>query len=127
MVALIVFANPLAATILNAVSIRFRQLPMDSRPPVFRFALRAASSTLNRTQQETAMAQCEKLEKCPFFNDQLSGMQSVANLMKDQFCFGDKSRCARYLVSTAGLPVPADLFPAEYERAVAICEKRSKK
>jgi hypothetical protein len=73
------------------------------------------------------MPQCEKLEKCPFFQDQMKGMESVANLMKEQFCLGDKSKCARYLVSSAGLPVPADLFPAEFERAVALCENRIRK
>jgi hypothetical protein len=72
------------------------------------------------------MSQCEKLENCPFFHDRMAGMRSVAGLMKEQFCLGDKSLCARYMVSSAGLPVPSDLFPAEYERAVEICEKRNK-
>ncbi len=73
------------------------------------------------------MAECERLEKCPFFHDRMSGMKSVVNLMKEQFCLGDKTKCARYLVSNAGLPVPADLFPADYERAVQLCENRIRK
>ena len=63
------------------------------------------------------MAACEKLEKCPFFADKLEMMPAVSALMKTQYCLGDKSDCARYRVSTAGLPVPLDLFPNDSERA----------
>lgn len=67
------------------------------------------------------------MDNCPFFKDEMPGARFFTNLMKEQFCQGDKSRCARYLVSEAGLPVPNDLFPAEYERAVKICEERNQK
>jgi hypothetical protein len=73
------------------------------------------------------MATCEKLEKCPFFHDKLADMPAVSDLMKKEYCLGDKTRCARFLVSTAGLPVPADLFPSEYTRAVQLCESRIRK
>lgn len=73
------------------------------------------------------MANCEKLEKCPFFHDKLAGMPSVSELMKQEYCLGDKTRCARYLVSTSGLQTPVDLFPSEYMRAMQICKSASKK
>ena len=63
------------------------------------------------------MADCEKLPKCAFFNDQLAEMPAVSGLLKQMYCLGDKSQCARYAVASAGLMVPADLFPDDTTRA----------
>ena len=63
------------------------------------------------------MAECEKLHKCAFFNDQLTNMPAVSGLLKQMYCLGDKSQCARYEVSCAGVQVPADLFPDDTMRA----------
>ena len=63
------------------------------------------------------MADCEKLEKCPFFTDKMVAMPSVTTLMKQTYCRGDKKQCARYVVSSAGIPVPPDLFPNHHGRA----------
>ena len=70
------------------------------------------------------MAECEKLEKCPFFNDQLNNMPAVSGLLKQTYCLGDKTECARYHVSCAGLPVPSDLFPNDSRRSRQILKKR---
>ncbi len=69
------------------------------------------------------MPECEKLERCPFFHDKLAGMPAVADLMKQQFCLTDKSDCARYLLSSAGYPVPCDLFPNDKERALSVLKR----
>ncbi len=61
--------------------------------------------------------ECEKLHKCPFFNDQLGAMPAVTGLLKQTYCLGDKTECARYIVSSRGLQVPADLFPNDTNRA----------
>jgi hypothetical protein len=66
------------------------------------------------------MASCEKLQACPFFNDQLPNMPSVSGLLKETYCLGDKESCARYKVSGAKIPVPRDLFPSDNERAKKI-------
>lgn len=63
------------------------------------------------------MAECEKLSQCPFFNDHLQNMPAVSGLLKQTYCLGDRTQCARYLVSDAGLPVPLDLFPDDISRA----------
>ncbi len=65
------------------------------------------------------MADCEKLEKCPFFNDHMANKPATAGMMKTRYCHGDRTECARYMVSTAKGPgaVPADLFPNMIERA----------
>lgn len=70
------------------------------------------------------MADCEKLQTCPFFADQMAQMPSVASLMKTTFCHGDKTRCARYQVLTAGVPVPVDLLPNDVGRAQQLLSRR---
>lgn len=63
------------------------------------------------------MADCEKLQTCPFFNGRISTMPAVINLMKQSYCRGEKVQCARYQVSSSGKPVPADLLPNDVEQA----------
>jgi len=63
------------------------------------------------------MADCEKLRSCPFFRDELAYMPRTAALMKETYCRGDKSTCARYVVALKGIPVPGDLFPNQRDRA----------
>ena len=63
------------------------------------------------------MNNCEKLNTCPFFTGQMRQMPAVSELLKTTYCLGDKSQCARYRVARAGLTVPGDLFPNDYERA----------
>ncbi len=69
---------------------------------------------------ELAMANCEKLSACAFFNDRLSNMPSVSGLLKQTYCLGDKTKCARYKVSNAGVSVPEDLFPNDLSRALRL-------
>ena len=61
--------------------------------------------------------ECEKLAKCPFFNDQLGAMPAVTGLLKQTYCLGDKTQCARYIVSARGIQVPPDLYPNDTARA----------
>jgi hypothetical protein len=65
------------------------------------------------------MADCPLLEKCIFFNDKMANMPMTASLMKRDFCKGDNTKCARYMVFAAlgREHVPADLFPAASETA----------
>jgi hypothetical protein len=74
-------------------------------------------------KKENAMADCEKMEKCQFFNDRMEDMPPMSQAMKDSFCMADKNGCARYVVSTSGHPVPPDLFPHMMERAMSIVGK----
>lgn len=62
------------------------------------------------------MQRCEKLVKCPFFHETLPSMPSMAEALKNKYCLGDNSGCARFLVSKAGKPVPPDLFPNHAHR-----------
>jgi hypothetical protein len=63
------------------------------------------------------MADCEKLLMCPFFTDKMQAMPSVSNLMKETYCHGDKTLCARYQLSMVGIAPPLDLFPNDRDRA----------
>lgn len=69
------------------------------------------------------MADCEKLHKCPFFGDRMANMPTVAELMKQTYCRGDSSQCARFKVATAGLEVPLDLYPNDLERAMRLLHR----
>lgn len=70
------------------------------------------------------MAQCEKLMSCPFFSGTMDRMPNITGLLKETYCLGDKTECARYRVSAAGIKVPDDLFPNDCERADQILSKR---
>lgn len=65
------------------------------------------------------MANCEKMEKCLFFNDKLASRPASAEMYKNAYCRGDKTKCARYRVSQAGAVVPMDLYPNQIEKAEA--------
>jgi hypothetical protein len=68
------------------------------------------------------MADCECLNGCLFFNDQMKSMGSIKQMMKKRLCQGDNRTCARHMVFKAlGKPhVPPDLFPNEIDRAAAL-------
>ena len=68
------------------------------------------------------MALCECLEKCPFFHDKMDNMPAMANLIKNKFCKGDNTHCARFIVFKAkgSANVPSDLFPSQTERAKSL-------
>jgi len=63
------------------------------------------------------MAECERLNKCPFFTDRMTNMPYVSEVMKRTFCLGDKTSCARYQLAAVGVPVPPDLYPRDTARA----------
>ena len=70
------------------------------------------------------MANCECLEKCPFFNDKLEMMPNMSKVIKDKYCLTDNSRCARFIVfSKLGRDsVPKNLFPHQHDKVKSILE-----
>lgn len=64
------------------------------------------------------MAQCECLPGCPFFNDKLTNMPAVSDMLKQQYCLDDFESCARYRVFKAKgkAAVPGDLYPNDVTR-----------
>lgn len=72
------------------------------------------------------MAQCECLAGCIFFNDKMAEMPAMASMMKQRYCHGDNSQCARWVVRSAlgPLGVPGDLFPNQMDRARHLVESR---
>lgn len=73
------------------------------------------------------MADCPRLAKCLFFNDQMAEMPSMAGIVKQRYCRTDHSQCARFMVADTLGPeaVPADLYPSQVDRAKAILEGRA--
>lgn len=68
------------------------------------------------------MSDCECIAGCPFFNNRMADMPSVAEIYKTRYCKEDWNSCARYRVfSQLGRDsVPANLFPNEFARADAL-------
>lgn len=75
------------------------------------------------------MADCEMIERCPFFADMMPDMPQHAELFKELYCRGGNSICARYMVLKAlgKDAVPKDLFPNETRRAQSLCETSQKR
>jgi len=68
------------------------------------------------------MANCELIETCIFFNDQMPNMPSTAAVYKKIYCEQDFQNCARFMIFKAigRESVPKDLFPNQKERAETI-------
>ncbi len=47
------------------------------------------------------MAQCEKLEKCPFYQGYMDMEVGLGAMYKKKYCESDKMSCARYQIVTA--------------------------
>jgi hypothetical protein len=65
---------------------------------------------------------CEIIETCIFFNDKMQDMPAMADIFKKNYCRGDNTECARYVVYAAigRENVPQDLFPNQHARAKEI-------
>ena len=46
------------------------------------------------------MSKCEKLEKCPFYQGKMDINKGIGAMYRKRYCEGDKTICARYIVST---------------------------
>ncbi|MHB1341506.1 MAG: hypothetical protein ACYC77_06830 [Coriobacteriia bacterium] len=68
------------------------------------------------------MADCECLAGCLFFNDQMADMPSMSSIIKQRYCRGSSTHCARHIVfRTLGKgAVPRDLYPSQVEQAEAL-------
>jgi hypothetical protein len=79
------------------------------------------------------MAECPNLPTCQFFTGKMERMPSVSLYLKHQFCKGDNTNCARWMVysSLGEGNTPDDLFPNEPKRAYELItkgrEKKAKK
>ena len=68
------------------------------------------------------MSECECLAKCPFFNDKMANMPSMASLLKQKYCMDEWRACARHrvFVELGREAVPVDLFPNQEDQATAV-------
>jgi hypothetical protein len=68
------------------------------------------------------MADCECLPGCLFFNNKMSDMPVTAERLKNHYCKGDNTECARHMIAvTKGkAAVPIDMFPQNIDRAKAM-------
>lgn len=56
---------------------------------------------------------CEKLAKCPFYQGKMDINKGVGAMYRKNYCEGDKTKCARYIVATQLGPeyVTNNLYP----------------
>ncbi len=68
---------------------------------------------------EIMMAECEFIEKCPFFNDRLENKAVAIEDFKIRYCRENNLNCARYMVANAlgKEKMPPNLYPHEKEVA----------
>ncbi len=71
------------------------------------------------------MAECDKIGTCAFISTQLGAMPAFAEMLKNRYCLGDCSECARHMLAQKGVAVPFDLFPDDHERAKQLLSKAS--
>lgn len=74
------------------------------------------------------MATCEKLSKCPFYQGKMTMDSGIGSMYKQKYCEGDKTLCARYIVSTTVGPefVTNNLYPNMDKQAQKIIEENKK-
>ncbi len=75
------------------------------------------------------MPECERLTVCPFFNETLTTIPTIAEFFQNNYCRGDSSQCARYIaLQVIGAEdVPANLFPDEHQIAQELIVETRKK
>ena len=68
------------------------------------------------------MNKCLLLTECRFFNDIIENMPSISEVLKDQYCLGDNTECARHVIFTeiGKEHLPDDVFPHELDKAKKI-------
>ena len=74
------------------------------------------------------MAMCEKFEKCPFYQGKMDCEKGIGALYRKNYCEGDKTKCARYIVSTQCGPefVNNNLYPNMDKKAQEILAENKK-
>lgn len=72
------------------------------------------------------MKDCELLQRCPFFNNRLTEMPSMAELFKKKYCKNDWASCARYMIrKQIGIEhMPENLWPNQQSKAEALIAQR---
>lgn len=71
------------------------------------------------------MSECGFVSRCTFFEDRMSKMPGMAEMLRTRYCVGDFTECARHrLTEEFGLEaVPSDLFPNQNEVAEQILQQ----
>jgi len=73
------------------------------------------------------MAECEFIEKCPFFQGKLADKPVEVEELKEKYCKSNNLNCARYMIANAlgKEHMPADLYPHEKDVAYRVIAEES--
>ena len=88
----------------------------------------AAAHVVGNFEGEDVVGDCERLEKCRYFNEQLKDLKAVQEMWKRKFCKDDNSKCARYMVLKAlgADRIPKYLVPTQVDKAKELIEESLK-
>lgn len=69
------------------------------------------------------MALCEFYDTCSLFNEELSDTSQTKEIVRNEYCNSDFTRCARHhLALSRGIDnVPHDLLPDSFKRPKCFC------
>ena len=72
------------------------------------------------------MAECELIDKCPFFSGQLAERADEREELKEKYCKNNNLNCARYMIasSVGKEQIPPNLYPDEKIAAYAIIAEK---
>ena len=64
------------------------------------------------------MLDCEYLNECPFFNDEMEKIPKTSAVLKKKYCGDEFYACARFIIAKklGKEKVPGDLFPHQKDR-----------
>jgi len=73
------------------------------------------------------MAECEFIEKCPFFQGKLADKPVEVEELKEKYCKSNNLNCARYMIANAlgKEHMPPDLYPHEKDVAYRVIAEES--
>ncbi|MBA4370370.1 MAG: hypothetical protein C0418_02190 [Coriobacteriaceae bacterium] len=71
------------------------------------------------------MEVCAWAETCPFFSDEKEYSPELYHVMRERYCFGDSSTCARKRAAlcVSRENVPKTMLPADEDELRRLCEE----
>ncbi len=68
------------------------------------------------------MSECERISECSFINHTMVDKPGMVRLYKKNYCMGDRSQCAIYLMAEVMGPekIPEDMCPNMIHKAEEI-------
>ena len=82
---------------------------------------------MKNQRERRIMAECEFIDRCPFFRKIITTGGTLDKMYREQFCSGTYEMCARHkIASTLGKEnVPVNLYPNMFDQAEALIRPKN--